>query len=221
MSETHARPHDADRRTVAQARAFDLIGERYDEAFEHKEGQVAAVSWLLDRLAPGARVLDVGCGTGLPTARGLVDGGCRVTGVDISPVMLGLARRNVPEADFEQADMRDAEIDPGLFDAATAFFSLLMLRRADLPAALRVLHSAVAPDGYLILGMVEADLDDTPIDFLGNEIRVTGYPLAQLRELVRPAGFTIEHETRREYAPVTPRTPPETHQFLHCRRDRT
>ena len=84
-------------RQAAQAWAFDRIGEHYDEAFPHKEGQLSAGEWLLERLAPGSRVLDVGCGTGIPTARQLVDAGHHVVGVDISEEMLRLARRDVPE----------------------------------------------------------------------------------------------------------------------------
>jgi ubiquinone/menaquinone biosynthesis C-methylase UbiE len=68
-----------------QVAAFDQIGDRYDEAFPHRAGQVAAGEWLAAQLTPGSRVLDVGCGTGLPTARNLVDAGMHVTGIDISP----------------------------------------------------------------------------------------------------------------------------------------
>ena len=83
-------------RQAAQAWAFDRIGEHYDEAFPHKDGQLAAGEWLLERLAPGSRVLDVGSGTGIPTARQLTDAGHQVVGVDISEEMLRLARRDVP-----------------------------------------------------------------------------------------------------------------------------
>jgi SAM-dependent methyltransferase len=90
-------------RQQAQAAGFDAIGTRYDEVFPDKEGQTWTVEQFLERLRTGARVLDLGCRTGVPTARQLVDGGCQVTGVDISPVMLDQARRNVPEATFLRA----------------------------------------------------------------------------------------------------------------------
>ena len=80
-------------RRRAQAAAFDQIGGRYDEAFPHKQGQVAAASWLIGQLGPGARVLDAGCGTGVPTARQLAEAGLDVTGIDISPVMLAWPAR--------------------------------------------------------------------------------------------------------------------------------
>ena len=55
-----------------QAEAFDALGGRYDEAFPHKEGQVSAGEWLIRSLPAGSRVLDLGCGTGVPTARQMV-----------------------------------------------------------------------------------------------------------------------------------------------------
>jgi trans-aconitate methyltransferase len=98
---------------------------------------VRMVEQLLERLPAGAQVRDLGCGTGVPTARHLVDGGCEVTGVDISLVMLDQARRNVPEATFLQRDIIDADATLGRFDAVVAFFSLLMLPRTALSRYIR------------------------------------------------------------------------------------
>lgn len=201
-----------------QAAAFDHIGERYDEVFPHKDGQLAAVSWLIGRLPAGARVLDVGCGTGVPASRQLTEAGAQVTGIDISPVMLDLARRNVPAATFLQMDTMDVSRELGEFDAAVAFFSLLMLPRAEIPAALRRLRDVLAPDGLLALGMVEADIDDVPIPFLGELVRVTGYVRDDLREVVSAAGFTVLQEDSLSYAPVSADLPPEIQLTLCCQR---
>ncbi|HEU5333842.1 MAG TPA: class I SAM-dependent methyltransferase [Actinocrinis sp.] len=206
------------RRTV-QAAAFDHIGERYDEAFPHKDGQIAAARWLTQELPAGARVLDVGCGTGLPTARQLVASGAAVTGIDISPVMLSLARANVPEGDFRLIDATEVDGTLGAFDAIVAFFSLLMLPRAEIPAALGTLRGVLRPGGWLVLSMVEADIDDVPIPFLGVSVHVTGYFEEQLRQVVSGAGFRIVRQDSQRYAPVEAQAPPEIQLFLACRRD--
>lgn len=210
-------PDDA--RQQAQAAAFDHIGARYDEVFPHKQGQERAIEDLLTRLPDGARVLDVGCGTGAPTARQLVAAGCQVTGLDISPVMLDLARRNVPEATFLQRDAMSVDASLGRFDAVVAFFSLLMLTRSQIAATLPRLRDALVSRGWLCVGMVEADLDDLELPFLGQPVRVSGWPRDQLRQVLTDAGFTVEVEDVRSYAPAVPDAPPEVQLFLTARRD--
>lgn len=204
----------------AQAAAFDNIGERYDQAFPHKDGQVAAGEWLIGQLGSGARVLDAGCGTGVPTARQLREAGLSVTGIDISEVMLALARQNVPDADLRQLDLTEIgqEQELGRFDAVVAFFSLLMLPRAEIPGALARLRGVLVPDGLLAIGMVEADVDDVPIDFLGMPVRVTGYPRDELARVVEAAGFDVLATKDLSYAPVSTQVPPEVQLFLYCRR---
>ncbi|MEU1302095.1 class I SAM-dependent DNA methyltransferase [Streptomyces shenzhenensis] len=205
-----------------QAEAFDAIGDRYDEAFPHKEGQVAAAEWLVESLPPGARVLDLGCGTGLPTARRLADAGFQVVGVDLSHAMVELARANVPEAEFHQLDIADLRPggprDLGRFDAVTAFFALLMLPRAEIPLALESIRRLLAPEGVFTLSMVEADVDDFAIPFLGSTVRVSGYLRDELREVVDTAGFDIVGESRYSYAPASADVQPEEQIFLRCRR---
>ncbi|MFG2193098.1 class I SAM-dependent DNA methyltransferase [Streptomyces sp. NPDC048639] len=225
---------------TGQAEAFDAIGDRYDEAFPHKEGQLISGRTLAEQLPAGSRVLDVGCGTGLPTAAQLTEAGHRVVGIDLSPAMVKLARDNVPAAEFHVADLADlsgptdlADLadpavpadgeaqgppGPGLFDGIAAYFSLLMLPRAEIPYALRTLHGLLRPEGLLALSMVEADVDDFAIPFLGRTIRVSGYVRDELRQVVLDAGFEVAGEDSYSYAPASTDVPPEIQLFLNCRR---
>ncbi|MFF1451324.1 class I SAM-dependent DNA methyltransferase [Streptomyces sp. NPDC058274] len=205
-----------------QAEAFDAIGDRYDEAFPHKEGQVAAGEWLIESLEAGSRVLDLGCGTGVPTARQLADAGLETVGVDLSAEMVKLARTYAPGATFHQADIADLRpggpLDLGRFDAVAAFFSLLMLPRAEIPHALQTIRHLLAPGGLFALSMVEADVDDFSIPFLGNTIRVSGYLREDLHHVIEAAGFEIVKESSYTYAPAVADVPPEEQVFLCCRR---
>lgn len=207
---------------TGQAEAFDAIGDRYDEAFPHKEGQIAAGAWLTASLPAGARVVDLGCGTGVPTARQLADAGFEVTGVDLSPGILQLARVNVPGARFVQADfgdlVEDGPLPAGAFAGVAAFFALLMLPRAEIPYVLSAVHRLLAPGGLFALSMVEADLDNVPIPFLGTTIRVSGYLREELRQVVEDAGFEVLEQKSYTYAPSSADVPPEEQLFLYCRR---
>lgn len=202
-----------------QAEAFDAIGDRYDEAFPFKEGQLTAGAWLIGALPGGSRVLDLGCGTGLPSARQLVDAGCEVVGVDLSRGMIDLARKYVPDATFHRRDIAGLTPDGlGRFDAVAAFFSLLMLPRAEIPVVLREVHDLLVPGGLFALSMVEADVDYFTIPFLGNTIRVTGYLREDLRKVIEEAEFEVVEESSYTYAPAISDVPPEEQLFLHCRR---
>ncbi|WP_438486056.1 class I SAM-dependent DNA methyltransferase [Streptomyces sp. S186] len=207
---------------AGQADAFDAIGDRYETAFPHKEGQIASAVWLSEELPAGSRILDAGCGTGLPTARQLRDAGHRVVGIDLSPGMVALARENVPDAEFHRLDIADLRAGRlggrGSFDGIAAYFSLLMMPRAEIPCALGMLYDLLRPGGLLALAMVEADIDDYPIPFLGSTIRVSGYLRDDLRRVVRDAGFDVVGEDSYAYAPASTDVPPEIQLFLHLRR---
>jgi ubiquinone/menaquinone biosynthesis C-methylase UbiE len=203
--------------TRRQAAAFDRIGERYDDAFPHKSGQIIATQWVIDRLTAGARVLDVGCGTGLPSAGMLAESGLEVVGIDVSIEMLRLARRNVPSARFVAMDALELDHSLGEFDAVVAFFSLIMLRRSEIPLAVRRMLAVLRPGGVVAIGMVEGDLDYVPIPFLGQVLAVTAYPRTELEAAVRAEGLEVRVVDVEEFEPASADLPAERQVFLYCR----
>ena len=72
------------------------------------------------RLPEGAQVLDLGCGAGVPSTQLLAER-FRVVGVDISQAQLRLARENVPQASFIQADLFELDFPDAAFAGITAF----------------------------------------------------------------------------------------------------
>jgi SAM-dependent methyltransferase len=169
---------------------FDGIGKRYDDSFVERDVQVAEGDWLVSQLSPGSRVLDLGCGSGLPTARQLLDAGHEVVGVDESAVMLGLAEEQAPGGRYLRRDLRDIA-DLGEFDAAVAFFSLLMLPKADIPPLLARVRGQLRGPKLLQVAMVLGDFDAFPILFLGVPAAVSAYPPDELAHLVEQAGFEL------------------------------
>jgi cyclopropane fatty-acyl-phospholipid synthase-like methyltransferase len=102
-------------------RFFDGFAPQYmGECFV--TNTVAEVDFVLEEtgIAPGSRVLDVGCGTGRHAVE-LAKRGYRVTGVDISPGMLAEARKTAEEAGVQvelvQSDAAAYRSEP-VFDAA-------------------------------------------------------------------------------------------------------
>lgn len=104
---------------------YDRIADTYLSRFGISSVRQKWLSQLIESLPSShGRVLDLGCGAGIPVARELVTRGHSVFGVDGSGQQIARARRNVPNATFIQADMCDIHLDDGAFDAIGAFYSI-------------------------------------------------------------------------------------------------
>lgn len=190
--------------TTERKAPFDQIGKRYEDSFVERDLQVAEGAWLIEQLGERGRVLDLGCGSGVPTARQLLDAGHEVVGIDESTAMLELAREHGPNGDFRYGDLRDLRelADLGEFDAAVAFFSFVMLPKADVPAVLAKVRSMLRGPRLLQLSTVLGDFDMFPINFLGVPMKASAFPPDELKRLVTDAGFEvtnlIEYEAEAE-----------------------
>ncbi len=201
------------------AAVFDALGSGYEKAFAHSEAHHRSLEWLLGRLAPGSRVLDVGSGTGRPAAAALTGAGHEVLGVDVSPVMVELASRQVPEATFRCADVRELPLDEGSFHAVCVYFSLLQMDRGEQAALLGRLARALLPGGSLVLATVPLDVEGVDAVFMGQPVRVTSFAGDDLVEVVAGAGLTVLAEENVLFTPDHPEAVPEPHLFLYCGRE--
>ena len=104
---------------------YNEIAERYLTWSERvvNDPRARITDELIHRLSYGARVLDLGCGAGIPSTRLLAER-FEVTGVDVSEVQLQLARTNVPQATFVHGDFSDLAFPDEWFDGITAFYSI-------------------------------------------------------------------------------------------------
>jgi SAM-dependent methyltransferase len=103
-------------------------------------------------VAPGARILDAGCGTGRVAIR-LAELGYRCTGVDCDPDMLAEARRAAPELDWRDADLASFEPAGERFDLVVMAGNVLpLVDRGTEPAVLRQMSKALVDGGLLVAG---------------------------------------------------------------------
>lgn len=117
------------------------------------ESTAAYEAWLGElggHLAPGASVLDLGCGAGVPADRWLADAEFDVTGVDISPVQVDRAEHLVPGARFVCEDIATFETDPESFDAVISFYALIHVPLEDERRLFPRIARWLRPGGYLL-----------------------------------------------------------------------
>ena len=203
---------------LSAAEVFDALGKDYETAFAGLTAQRDELDWLVTQLSAGARVLDVGCGTGRPTAEALAAAGLDVTGVDVSPRMVDIARTQVPGARFEVADLRTLTYPAGSWDAVVAFFPLLQLTRVEIDAALAKFADWLAPGGILLLATVPADVEDFDIEFMGKPVTVSSYPQEVYRERLTGLGLQVVREQIIEFQPNHPGAQPEHDLFMAARK---
>lgn len=140
-----ARPDPEDVRDLYHRVALAFDQQRQGSRME--EGWIARFS---DLLPDRAEVLDLGCGSGEPVARALLDRGHRVTGADFAPGMLELARKAMPQATWVEADMRRLDLGR-CFDGIVAWHSFFHLTVAAQRQALPRILDLLRPGGVLMM----------------------------------------------------------------------
>jgi SAM-dependent methyltransferase len=175
---------------------YDHVARRYLEFAQRdlRSGKPSArlsyLRKLLERLPVQAKVLELGCGAGIPCTQ-LIAQQAHVTGVDISATQIALARQYAPTATLFQADMMTLTFPPASFAAVVAFYSLIHLPRAEQAVLIERIAQWLRPGGWLLINLgTSNDPGSIEPDWLGTAMYWSSYDAQTNLNLISQAGFT-------------------------------
>jgi len=156
-------------------RGYDRVAEQYLATKDPRDPlALSALEGMARDLPPGAAVLDLGCGAGVPATLWLAERSYSVTGVDLSEKQLGLARKLVPGATFVKADMTELDLGSEAFDAVVAFHSIIHVPKEEHPALLGEVHRWLRPGGLFLATLTLTDFEGEDGDWEGWGPRCAG-----------------------------------------------
>lgn len=140
-------------------------------------------------LTPGARVLDLGCGSGMPVAFHLVQQGLRVTGVDTSPTLLTLCRQRMPEHEWIMAQMQALAL-PQHFDGLLSWDSLFHLTPAHQRTMFTVFATHAAPGAFLLFN-TGPEQGESLGNYQGEPLYHASLDPEEYQQLLDQSGFAL------------------------------
>ncbi|MHA7969920.1 class I SAM-dependent DNA methyltransferase [Rhizobium sp. CAU 1783] len=167
--------------------------ERHASAFDDIRSKHLFEKPWLDRFAghlpQGARVLDLGCGSGEPMAADLVARGLSMTGIDSSESLITLCRARFPRETWHVGDMRRLALNQR-FDAILAWHSFFHLNAADQRAMFPAFASHAAPGAMLMF--TSGPGEGVSIGcFEGEPLHHASLAQDEYRHLLRENGFEV------------------------------
>jgi ubiquinone/menaquinone biosynthesis C-methylase UbiE len=141
-----------------QRYGWDKASTEYERYWREQLEPAQSALLALAALAPGMRVLDVACGTGLVTfpAAAAVGGAGRVVGTDLSQEMVNRATneaqaRGITNATFERMDAEELQIDGGAFDVVLCSLGLMYV--PDPLKAMAEMYRVLAAGGRAVVAV--------------------------------------------------------------------
>ncbi|WP_327588202.1 class I SAM-dependent methyltransferase [Nonomuraea sp. NBC_00507] len=185
--------------------AYDTVAADYAELLRDE-----LVSKPLDRAmlaafaevvqASGAKeVADLGCGPGRITAH-LQSLGVNAFGIDLSPEMVAVARRDHPDLRFEEGSMTALNLADEAVGGAVAWYSTVHTPPEVLPTVFTEIHRVLAPGGHLLIAFKVGDERRHASQGYGHKLSLDIYwmPPEHIAELLSNAGLVLDAQLIRE-----------------------
>ena len=182
--------------------SYEHVADLYEAKFLHELEAKPRDRTVLTAFASlaGDPVVELGCGPGQVGAF-VRASGRRVVGFDLSPAM---ARRAAGRLDAAVVgDLRRLPFAAGALGGVLAYYSLIHVRRAEVPATFFELGRVLRPGGRLLLAVHEGEGELAVDEFLGEPVPfvATLFGLDELVDGLTAAGFEVAlAERRRPYA---------------------
>jgi ubiquinone/menaquinone biosynthesis C-methylase UbiE len=180
------------------AAAYDRIADWFDRTRTRALIEQPYLDYLARELKEGACILDLGCGTGEPVLRYLVERGYEVLGVDASVAMIDIARARFPATRFEVRDMRELNLQRS-FDAVIAWHSLFHLAPDDQRAMFATFARHLHPGGILMFTS-GSEAGEVWSENGGEALYHASLAAAEYRALLEGQGFRVLHHVEDDAA---------------------
>ena len=170
---------------------YNTIANRYLAERTRDSQDVRLLDELMERLPVNAKVLDAGCGAGIPISQ-ILSERFQVTGVDFSEAQVELARKNVPAAKFLCEDITKMDFPDETFDGITSYYAIIHIPREEHQALLANFHRMLKPGGLALLCLgAEHLIDDIDENYLGTRMYWSHYDADTYLNMLRDCGFEI------------------------------
>jgi ubiquinone/menaquinone biosynthesis C-methylase UbiE len=170
---------------------YNAIANRYLAQRTRDSEDVRLLDDFMKRLPANARVLDAGCGAGVPISHMLGEH-FEVTGVDFSEAQIELAKQNVPGAKFLCEDMTKLSFPDHTFDGITSYYAIIHIPREEHQGLLANFYRMLKPGGLALLCLgAEHLIDDVDEDYLGTRMYWSHYDSETYLKMMKEIGFKI------------------------------
>ena len=177
------------KKTVKQG--YNAIANRYLAQRTRDSEDVRLINELIERLPANAKVLDAGCGAGIPISQMLSEH-FDVTGVDFSEAQIRLAKKNVPNAEFLCEDMTKLNFPENSFDGITSYYAIIHIPREEHQPLLANFRRMLMPGGLALLCLgAEHLMDDVEEDYLGTRMYWSHYDSETYLRMLKECGFSV------------------------------
>jgi len=182
----------AKRKSEIVRKGYSKIASEYHKQRSRYESN-KLLRKIIKLLPKGAKVLDLGCGAGIPVSKTLAEKGYSVTGIDFAQGMLKLARKNVLKARFRKMDITKMKFKVDSFDGAVSFYAIIHIPREKHAKIYKALHRILKPGGMIFVNASGTDKHgwEAVEDYMGVKMFWSFYGPKRTIMLIKGAGFEI------------------------------